>query len=247
MNQNTHIFDGDKWKYNALMDYIAFKELNELLGNSAALEAHAGSYEFLGDAGAFSKEQLDNLRISRIETLKGTLSHFGNQTIISLCTTFEVCVREYLQAIFLIKPQAMFEFLGTEDSRGKVPLREILEVSSHSDLLARLARTASGTASKGKYGQVYERALSCSGSSASKIQTEKLNLLQIERNNFIHERHRPSVGMEEVDLAHLVIDGAIQGLCQAGVDAGVLGRFTCTNPAFEITIQNIVIEARRDV
>jgi hypothetical protein len=242
-----HEFDGDTWKYNALMDYVAFKELNEFIGNHAALDAHAASYEVMGDTGAFSQAQLDRLRTAKIDTLKDTLSHFGSQTIISLCTTFEVCVREYLRALFLREPQAMFDFLGSEDSRGHIPLKEILQVSSHADLLARLAHMASGTASKGKYGQVYARALSCSGTSGGKVQTEKLNSLQVERNKFIHERHRPSVGMEEVRLAHLVVDETIQGLCQAAVDVGVPGRFTCVNPEIQLTVESIAADARRDV
>lgn len=231
--------------YNALMDYVAFKELNEIIGNNAALDVHAGSYEVMGDLGAFSQEQLDGLRVAKIDTLKNTLSHFGSQTIISLCTTFEVCVREYFRALFLVKPQVMFDFLGSEDSRGQIPLKEILQVSSHADLLARLAHTASGTASKGKYGQVYARALSCSGTSGGKVQTEKLTSLQEERNRYVHERHRPSVGIEEVRRAHLVVEEAIQGFCEAGVDAGVPGRFTCVNPKIQLVVESVVVDARR--
>ena len=179
-----------------------------------------------------------------LTTLKETLSHFGSQTIISLCTTFEVSVREYLRALFMIKPQAMFEFLGTEDSRGCVPLKEILQVVSHGELIGRLAHTASGNASKGKYGQVFLRALTCSGFSCDKDLIEKLNVLQVERNKLVHERHRPNVGMEEVRQAHRVIDEAIESLCRSGVDAGVHGRFTCVNPEVQLTVKNIAINAR---
>lgn len=240
-------FDGDTWKYNALMDYVAFKELDEFLGNHTALAVHAESYEILGDTEAFSQAQLDELRVARIETLKSTLSHFGNQTIISICTTFEVCVREYLRAIFLIRPKAMFNFLGPEDSRGHIPLKEILQVSSHGDLLARLAHTASGTASKGKYGQVYARAISSSNFTGSKDLIERLNSLQAERNKFIHERHRPIVGMEEVRQAHLVVDDAIDGLCQAGIDVGIPGRFTCVNSEVKLMVDSIAIDVRKDL
>lgn len=244
--QSMHEFDGDTWKYNALMDYVAFNELSEFIGNNAALDAHAGSYAVTGDTSAFSQAQLDSLRTAKIETLEATLSHFGSQTVISLCTTFEVCVREYFRALFLVKPQAMFDFLGSEDSRGHIPLKEILQVSSYQDLLARLAHTASGTASKGKYGQVYARALSRSGTSGSKAQTEKLNALQFERNKFIHERHRPTVSLEVVRSAHLVVDDAIQGLCKAGVDVGLPGRFTCVNPEIQLIVESVVLDVRRD-
>lgn len=246
MKRNTREFDGDTWKYNALMDYVAFKELDEFVGNNAALDVHANSYAVLGDLEAFSQAQRDQLRTTRIGTLREALSHFGRQTIISLCTTFEVSVREYLQALFQIKPQAMFDFLGYENSRGHIPLKDVLQVSSHSQLLGKLARTAAGTASKGKYGQIYIRALTCSGFNSDKVLTEKLNLLQIERNKLIHERHRPSVGKEEVRLAHLVIDEAIEGLCRIGVDAGVPGRFTCVNPEIQLTVESIVLDARRE-
>lgn len=237
-------FDGDRRKYDALMDYVAFRELNEFVGNNAALQTHANSYEIVGDVEGFSPIQIEQLRVGRINTLKETLSHFGSQTIVSLCTTFEVSAREYLRALFIIKPQSMFEFLGAEDSRGHVPLKEILQAASHNELIGRLAHTAAGTASKGKYGQVFLRALTCSGFSCDKDLIEKLNALQVERNKLVHERHRPNVGMEEVLQAHLVVDEAIESFCRSGVDAGVHGRFTCVNPEMRLIVKNIAINAR---
>lgn len=239
-------FDGDTLKYNALMDYVAYKELDGFVGNDVAMNVHALSSSVLGDIESFSQAQLDELQIAKIDTLKEALSHFGCQTIISLCTTLEVSMREYLRVLFLVKPQAMFDFLGLENSRGHIPLKEVLQVSSHADLLARLAHTASGTASKGKYGQVYIRALSCSGSGGDKDLVEKLNSLQVERNKFVHERHRPNVGMDEVLKAHLVVDETIQALCKAGVDAGVPGRYTCVSPV-QVIAKSFVVDVLKDV
>jgi len=62
-------FDGDTWKYNALMDYVAFKELHEFVSNEVATEAHASSYEVIGDVKAFSEAQLDKLRTDKIDTM----------------------------------------------------------------------------------------------------------------------------------------------------------------------------------
>jgi hypothetical protein len=60
----------------------------------------------------------------------------------------------------------MFEYVGSEESmKGYVSLHEILRLDSHGNLIMRLAEIASGVASKGKYSQVYGRAIAlCAGS-----------------------------------------------------------------------------------
>lgn len=238
-------FDGDTWKYNALVDYVAFKELHDFVTNEEATKAHVNSYEVIGNVERFSALQVEEMRAEKICTLKETLSHFASQTIISLCTTFEVSAREYIRALFCIKPSAMFDFLGAEESRGNVPLKDILQALSHAELVERLADRASSVASKGKYGQVYLRALSLSGRNGGSDLVEKLNTLQVDRNKFVHERHRPVVGIENVRAAHVVVDDAIENLCWAGVGLEVPGKYTCVQPLTKLIMESAIITVKK--
>lgn len=242
-----HYFDGDTWKYNALMDYASFKELNDFILNDAAADAHSNSYHIIGDPVSFSKSQIEEIKNHKIEALRDALTNLSSQTIISLCITFEVCAREFLRALFVIKPATMFDYLGTEDAKGYVSLKEIIQTASHSELIAKLADKASSVASKGKYGDVYSRALSICGQSVESGLKAELNTLQVERNKYIHERQKLNAGINEVSKVHMLIDTAIEGLCNLGAIHGVPGSYTCVRPETFVEIKDIALMVKKEL
>lgn len=232
-------FDGDHRKYQALMDYVAFKELHEFVSNSAAIAAHTDSYA-VRSHGSFAKSKVAELRLAKAEELRSALTHFACQTVVSLCTTFEVAVRDFLQAVFTVRPAGMFEFLGPEDARGHVSLKEVLQAVSHDELVGALAKKAAGTASKGKYGAVFARSTQLAGGVADKEIVKRLDGLQAERNRLVHERHRPSISLEEVLSAQATVDTAIEALCEIAVTAGVPGRYTYVRSDTVWVVQDVV-------
>ncbi|MED5621877.1 hypothetical protein [Ideonella sp. BN130291] len=232
-------FDGDHRKYQALMDYVAFKELHEFVSNSAAIAAHTDSYA-VSSLGPIAASKVVELKVAKAGELRGALMHFACQTIVSLCTTFEVAARDFLQAVFAVKPDGMFEFLGPEDARGHVPLKDVLQASSHDELVGALAKRAAGSASKGKYGAVFARATQLAGGTVDKAIVSRLNSLQTERNKLVHERHRPAIGLEEVLNAHATVDAAIDALCEIAVKAGMPGRYTCVHSDAAWVVQDVV-------
>jgi hypothetical protein len=240
-------FDGDTWKFKALEDYIAYKELDAFVTNDAATEAHVGCYQLraAGDIALF-ENQLVLLQTQMISTLRDALSHLACQTIVALCTTFEVTARDFFRSYFETNPAALFDYVGPEDARGHVSLHEILNAKSHSDLVRQLADRASGVVSKGKYGQIYSRASALCGGSEDKNLTQRLNVLQAERNKFVHERHRPNVVLENVTQAHCVVDAAIEALCQLGATKGVPGRYTCVQPTTRMVIDDASLFVKDD-
>lgn len=237
-----HEFDGDTWKFKALEDYVAYKEISGLVNNDEATQAYVNAYRIdATDVEVFPPEHLTALRNQVTSTLRESLGHFACQTIISLCTTFEVTAREFFRAFFAASPATLFDFTGPEDAKGHVPLRDILQVSSHSELIARLADRASGVASKGKYGQVYGRAQALCSQAGDKDLMQSLNRLQSDRNRYIHERHRPNVGMKEVKDAHAVVDTAVERLCELAVMKQVPGRYTCVRPIMMLEVEDIAV------
>jgi len=243
-----HEFDGDTWKFKALEDYVAYKELDEFVHNDLATQAHVNSYRLsTTDADAFPKTCTDTICDRKILTLRDALTHFARQTTVSLCTTYEVTVRDFFKTYFQTNPAALFEYVGPEDAKGYVALRDILQVESHTELIVRLADRAAGAASKGKYGQVYARAFALCGVPEDKELLQRLNSLQVERNKFIHERHRPDCGLNEVTEAHSIVDGAIEGLCELGVAKGIPGRYTCIRPTMRLIAKDIAFVIKKDI
>jgi len=156
-----------------------------------------------------------------------------------LCGTFEVCIREYLRCLFVLKPISMFEYISHEDKKGSVSLREIISAGSHSELISILSERASGIASKGKYGVVFSRALVLSGIHGKITFSDALNDIQNRRNKIIHERHRPNTKLEDVATVHEVVDEAIQKLGEIGVKIELPGKYTCVNSR-HFVITNVI-------
>ncbi|MDP3272027.1 MAG: hypothetical protein U1D69_06870 [Polynucleobacter sp.] len=238
----TEVFEGDNWKWKALEDYIAYKELHEFVNNEAALNAHLGSYRL--DALApnlFNEEHTNGLLADKRSAIDQAFSHQASLTLISLCTTYEVMLRDFLVHLFIKSPLKLFDFIGTDQAKGHVSLREVVESESHDQLIERLACRGASVASKGKYGQALSRAASLAGTQVDAKQIEALNELQTTRNRVVHDRLRGSSGFDEVKWAHTTVDAAIEAVCEIGVSNEIPGLYTCVRPAKAVEIHGVAI------
>tara|TARA_Y100000815_G_C13306699_1_gene486769 strand:- start:1086 stop:1550 length:465 start_codon:yes stop_codon:yes gene_type:complete len=145
------MFDGDRLRYKSLKDYVAFKAFYDFASDKDALDAHIHSHEYYALDSSLHEEGTEiRLRENKSEEVGFSLTHFGGLTVVSLCTTFEVAVKEFLCCYFFYNPNSMYEFIGRDESRGLVPLKDVLLEDTYQGLILSLAKKASSKASKGK-------------------------------------------------------------------------------------------------
>jgi hypothetical protein len=79
------------------------------------------------------------------------------------------------------------------------------------------------------------------------ISSQQLDKLQTERNKFVHERHRPKVGLEDVKRAHSVVDATIVALCEIGAMKEIPGRYSCVHPTTTMILKDFSTLIKRDI
>ncbi len=182
------IFNGDLLRYNALEDYIGYKVIFDFVHDKAALKTHIEALPCY-TIGPTPRGSVAKLRKQRAQDIYNGLNHYGSQTIVSLSTTYEVATKEFLYCFFMKYPQHIYDYVGSEETKGHVSLKEILKVKSYQELLSNLASRAASVATKGEYGQVLIKISKLCNESSPKELAERLNSLQLNRNKIIHEKH----------------------------------------------------------
>src|SRR6185503_12991278 len=105
------IFELDHWEWKALEDFIAFKDMHEFISNSHAMDAHIASFNYVAAEPALHQEDAEReLREELAARIKASLGHFASQTIISLCTTYEVATKQFFKSLFIANPILMHDF-----------------------------------------------------------------------------------------------------------------------------------------
>lgn len=235
-------FDGDTWKYNALEDLISFKTFHDFVGNVAAVKAYVDSLEYHEGVPELRIENAElSLRKTKKNDVEKALDHYGSQTIVSLCTCYEVAIRDFFRCVFISKPEAMYAFVGPEGAKGHIPLRDVINSASRELLIADLATRSAATATKGGYGQSLERASNLVGAETNRVLTVELGMLQKSRNAIVHERSRESVTLAAVASAHTTIDAGIETMCRIAYGAGIPGNYTCIDHSHTFVIQSIAL------
>ena len=233
-------FNGDTWKYKALEDYASYKALYDFATSSSALQAYESSLQYYAAIPELHSDDTErSLRKQKSEDVERALSHYGSQTIVSLCTCYEIAIRDFFEAVFIAHPERLFDFIGPEGAKGHVSLREIIMRSSLRELLIELSRQAAAVASKGDYGKALLRA-----STLVKVQldtnAEDLVALQKTRNKIVHEAIRP-IALPSIEDAHSTVDRAIESLCRMGLAAGIPGRYSCIDGSNTMLIQSVAL------
>ncbi len=236
----TNGFNGDAWKFKALEDYASYKALHDFATNSSALQAYESSLKYYAAIPELHPQSTERLlRDHKNEDVERALSHYGSQTIVSLCTCYEVAIRDFFTSVFIAHPDRLFDFIGPEGAKGHVSLRDITMHNSLGELVIQLSRRAAAVASKGDYGKSLLRA-----SALVKVELDTkvtaLVALQKTRNAIVHEAARP-ITLPSIADAHDTVDGAIESLCRLGLAAGIPGRYSCIDQSNTMVIQSIAL------
>ncbi len=210
-------FNGDLWRFKSLEDFFSYRDLFEYIKNQDAMNQHTESFEyFCGEPELHPSNSEQELKDNVKESISSSLDHFGSLTVVSLCTTYEVSVKEFLSCIFFYNPEYMFNYLGTDESKGDVNLKEILRASSHEELIINLAKTSSSKASKGRYGDVLRKISKLCGENQDIELSDKLNDLQSERNSIVHDKLNKSWSCEQIQDREEIISASLELLCRFG-------------------------------
>lgn len=233
-------FNGDTWKYKALEDYASYKALHDFATNSSALQAYENSLQYYAAIPELHPDGTERLlRKQKNEDVERALTHYGSQTIVSLCTCYEVAIRDFFKAVFIAHPDRLFDFIGSESAKGHVSLRDIIKYGALSELLIELSHRAAAVASKGEYGKALFRA-----SALVKVEldtnAEALAALQKTRNAIVHEARR-LITLPSIADAHSTVDEAIESLCRIGVAASIPGHYSCIDRSNAMLMQSVAI------
>ena len=228
MNQSNHEFNGDLWLCRCLEDFGAFKALSDLISNSTVMDAHIASYTAMSVSGTAAPRKIAvQLKDRHFEEIKNLVVHFGAQTIVCLCTSFEVAAREFFKAWFIRRPEHVHEYIDNGSRKGLVPLSEIISAQNRDELMLQLANRASHAAVGGKYGRILKRVEAFSKAAIPNQLSQKIRVLQEQRNEVVHEKGKHSGSAEAIERAHDTVHEAIIYLSIAGKANDVPGRYSC--------------------
>ncbi|WP_085297002.1 HEPN domain-containing protein [Cognaticolwellia mytili] len=227
---HTHLFNGDFFRFKSLEDYSAFMHFSDFVNNKEAINAHINSYEYMALKPSLHHEDTHkDLSHMKMNSITSALNHFAGLTITSLCTTFEITVKEFLRCYFIQNPSSMYEFIGKEDNKGLVSLKEMLKVDTYQDLMNSLAEKAASSASKGKYGLVLSKiAKLCKEDVDSKLVID-LNQLQAQRNKIVHEKLSKDWNLGDIEVAESTVSKVIEQVCRFGLKRDIPGLYSCVD------------------
>ncbi|MES1937997.1 hypothetical protein [Salinisphaera hydrothermalis] len=224
-------FNPDYWLGQCLDDFVAFKTLNDLVGDDTAIDSHLSSLVVISaDGTSVPAEHAEQIRNHQITGVKNLIRHFGGLTIVGLCTSFEVAVREFYEAWFFRYPSQLHEFVEHKSIKGTVPLAEVLRSDSKESLIKELAVKAASNASQGKYSKILIRASTLSKFEFPNDLQDRISSIQEDRNNTVHEKLPHSGGIKEISEAYDIVSEAIMFLADVAYKSGVPGAYSCLNP-----------------
>lgn len=221
-------FNADLWLWKCLDDLVSYKTLRSLVEDQDAVETHLSSREIInGDGKPAPPEFVEALSAEVKRSIGKLVVHFGSQTIVTFCTTFEVAVKEFFCAWFVRYPKHMHDYLILGQVKGVVALNDVLGSADREQLLARLAAISSEAACQGKYSKVISRVAAHTRVPFPVGLDKHLQLVQELRNHIVHEKESEAGTLEAIDESHETVDKAILYLANVGCSRGLPGRYTC--------------------
>ncbi|SDU55373.1 hypothetical protein SAMN04489801_4335 [Pseudomonas mandelii] len=225
---NTPFFDADHWHFKALMDFIAIRDLHELLSSKAAIDAHLNSRTLMSLKDNGGDVEIKNRIDAHLSSsLTNSIDHFSALTVLALSTTFEVATKDFFRNIFVSQPLLMHDFLTSADQSGVVFLADVVKAGDFNNLINSLAEKASNSAAKGKYSSVLARIFRlCKWKDTTGIK-DKIDSIQADRNFIAHEKAINSRSIESISDAHSVVAHALEILAECAIKKNIPGRYTC--------------------
>ncbi|WP_236199791.1 hypothetical protein [Pseudomonas pseudonitroreducens] len=217
----------DNWQSKLLDHYTKFMNLHELINNSEALAAHRNSLEYFAIEPSLHEEGTEeNLRNSIVNDIQGLTTHFASQTLVGMCTTLEVAMKDFFHSVFFTHPKFMTNYVGEEKNKGMIKFSEITSAKSLESLMYDQAEKSAGIASRGKYSKCLLQAGQLCDSPFNDDLISRIAEIQDIRNEVIHENALAELTLENISEIHGTISNAIEGLGRIARSKGVEGNYT---------------------
>lgn len=235
-------FDGDHWAWKALEDFIAFKDMYEYVTNQSAMDTHKDSMNYFAIVpNLHDSDSASKLRNQTERSLKSSLYHFAAQTLVSMCTTYEVALKQFFKCLFIKYPNYMHDYIGRTDGRGTVQLKDLVESGDYLSFISSLAEKASSAASKGQYRESLNRAARLCKYEQGESIFKGIEEIQGIRNKIVHEKHLPILDIDELHRFHGILNSVIESLCHMGIEKEIPGRYTYVKPETTIKLKSIAL------
>lgn len=239
---SEQLFNGDHWKWKSLEDYIAFKEMHDFVNNQQAMETHKNSMTYVVLAPELHEDNTgQKLRNHKADSIIASLDHFASQTLVSLCTTYEVASKDFFKNLFIKHPQFMNDYVGEGKNRGAIKLNDLIESGGYETFIEAISENSSSVASKGKYGDVLIRASKLCKSQVDEGVVKKINSLQAKRNKIVHEKNMTHFSLEDIESAQNLVAQVIEVLCEFGLKKDVPGRYTCIRHEMILEMTSVAV------
>lgn len=245
---SEQLFNGDHWKWKSLEDYIAFKEMHDFVNNHQAMETHKNSMKYVVLDPELHEQNTDQkLRNLRANSIIDSLDHFAAQTLVSLCTTYEVASKDFFKNLFIRHPNFMHDYVGEEKNRGTIKLNDLISSGGYEDFIETTSEKSSSVAAKGKYGQILIRASKLCKSNIDEDIVKNINALQSQRNKIIHEKNFSPFDLVDIEVAQSLVATVIEIFCELALKKDVPGRYTCIRPEIIVEMRSLALVINEDV
>ena len=242
------VFNGDGLRFKSLEDYVAFKSFHDFVNNKNAIDAHLKSYEYYATDPSLHEERTDiMLGNQKTEDIISSLNHFGGLTLTSLCTTFEIAIKEFLCCYFFHNPKTMYGFLGRDDSKGMVSLNDMLTVNTYQALIVNLATKSASKASKGTYVEAFSRVGKLCKANIDKEVLTKLNDLQTYRNKIVHEKFLKQWTLSDISDYEVLVSSVIEEICRFGIAKNIPGKYTCVSGENRMELASVAVLGKKEI
>lgn len=239
---SKQLFNGDHWKWKSLEDYIAFKEMYGFVNDHQAMETYKNSMTYVALEPELHEENThQKLRNYKASSIIDSLDHFASQTLISLCTTYEVASKDFFKNLFIKHPRFMHDYVGEGKNRGTIKLNDLVESGGYETFIEAISEKSSSVASKGKYGDTLIRASKLCKYKIEDEVVNKINSLQNKRNKIIHEKNITPFAIEDIEAAQSLVAHVIEMLCEFALKKDVPGRYTCIRPEMILEVNSVAV------
>jgi hypothetical protein len=222
------------------MDFIAIRDLHEILSSKTAVDAHLNSRTLMSLSGSDEDVEIKSRVGAQFSSsLTNSLDHFSALTVLALCTTFEVAAKDFFRNIFILHPMYMRDFLRSADQLGTILLSDVVEAGDYNSLINALAEKASNSATKGKYSSVLARAIKLCKFEYNTEVKNNIDSIQADRNSIAHEKAISSRSIKSISEAHSIIADALEIFAECAIKKKIPGRYTCVRKTQYLVLNDL--------
>jgi hypothetical protein len=189
------------YSFSNLHDPIVIQKLLEIgFANSRlmhhALAGYRSEQEQSGNEVA--AQDVENLKNEFIgdytKSVSAALDVYKRQVLVLFTTHLEVITEEFVQSLFFLKPEMMFDYTGYD--KGLISINDALKFKTRNAMIKSLAIRATAKLMEAKWPTIFSRV-----EKAIKLEVpEKSKLLKLiqTRNLVVHENRKPSISCRRI-------------------------------------------------